>query len=552
MSADTIRVLVVCDDEQEFILLRERFSRIKAARYEPEWQSCYDQALNGLADNRHDVCMVDYRLGAAGGVKLIRAALERGSAVPMILLTGQGSHEVEMDAIGSGAMDFLTKQEIGGPLLESSLRYAVERAGRLNALRQSEARRQPAVDAGRSAVERNRELLETNKSLETAREQLAAALNSMSDAFVLYDARERLVVCNSKYRQLYPASAHLMVQGAKFEDIIRHVYESGVITSSGREVEGWVRARLARFRNPGPAKEYELADGRWLLVEENRTAEGGVVGIRKDITERKRAEEKLRQQQMQLIHADKMASLGVLVAGVAHEINNPNTAIMLNVPLLTSMWEDILPVLEQYDRENPNFTICNLPLEQARLEIPRLLAGISGGSQRVKHTVDNLKNFGRLNENREMNRISINDVVELAVSLLKSQINKYTDRFSVKYGSRIPQFDGDFQEIEQVVINLINNACQALTDRNREVCVATIYDSKSRKIKVEVVDEGAGIAGEILDKIMDPFFTTKGDAGGTGLGLSVSYGILKEHRGSLEIASTVGSGTKATMILPPA
>ena len=775
-----MKVLVVDDNDQEIILLRERFARIETAEYELEWQSSYDQALKDLADNRHHVCMVNYRLGAASGVELIRAALERGSTVPMILLAGQGPDEVAMEAIRSGALDFLTKKEIGGPALERSLRYAVERGRQLSALQQSEARYQLAMDAGRvgvwdwdiqagtihiapnlknmlgyaeddignryddwmqhiapedrervagevrSVLRGDREELrvelrltcrdgsrrwflsrgqavrdksgtalrmmgtdtditerkQAEEALQLSEERLSKIVDTAVDGIITIDEGQTIQMFNrgaetifgytskeiigrpladiipTEFRDLHEgyvaafgagkddsrnmnvrgdvfglrkngevfsaeaSISKLVVRGARsytvsirdvtkrkraeenlrtnerllqivFDTIPAAVYvkdtEGRYIMANhalsdylGHDIEKLLSSRFADL-GVGTAEEIERAeesDRRVLengetidIAEESLThANGevrwrhtrkaplydgpgnliGLVGVREDITERKQAEERLKQQQLQLIRADKMASLGVLVAGVAHEISNPNTAIMLNVPLLGRMWDDVLPVLEQYHRENPNFTISNLPFEQALLEIPKLLAGISGGSQRVKHTVDNLKNFGRLNENREMNRISINDVVEFAVSLLRSQINKYTDRFSVKYGSEIPPFDGDFQEIEQVVINLINNACQALTDRKREVCVATNYDSKSRKIQVEVADEGAGIPEEILDKIMDPFFTTKGDAGGTGLGLSVSFGILKEHHGSLEIASTVGSGTRATMILPPA
>ena len=287
-------------------------------------------------------------------------------------------------------------------------------------------------------------------------------------------------------------------------------------------------------------------------MEDYRTSDGGLVGISKDITERKRSEEQLKRQQLQLIHADKMASLGVLVAGVAHEINNPNTAIMLNVPLLSNMWAEAMPALEEHYGENPDYTNANLPFLQVRKEIPRLLEGIIGGSNRINHIVNNLKNFGRMNEDHSPTQININDVVELAISMLKSQINKFTDDFSVEYGDDIPQFEGRFHEIEQVVINLVNNACQALANQKQKVCVRTIFDPESRLIKIEVRDEGEGIPEEILGKIMDPFFTTKGDAGGTGLGLSVSFGILEEHGGKLQFDSAVGRGTTATVILPTA
>jgi signal transduction histidine kinase len=290
---------------------------------------------------------------------------------------------------------------------------------------------------------------------------------------------------------------------------------------------------------------------KYPLFDENGRAIS-VISWSEDITGRKEAEERMKLQQTQLIHADKMASLGVLVAGVAHEINNPNTAIMLNVPLLGQMWEAALPALEIYHGEHPDFTIANLPFEQARKEIPKLLSGIIRGSNRVNHIVNNLKNFGRMNEEQAAALININDVVELAISLLKSHINQFTDEFSVEYGDDIPQFKGHFHEIEQVVINLVNNACQALADRKQKVRVSTGFNPKGQVIQVEVRDEGSGIPEDILHKIMDPFFTTRAEAGGTGLGLSVSFGILQEHGGGLRFDSKVGVGTSATVTLPSA
>ncbi len=131
--------------------------------------------------------------------------------------------------------------------------------------------------------------------LSRAKVQLEDAIEAISDGVVLYDADERLVICNSKYKQLHPSAAHKMVPGAYFEDIVRTAVEDGLHPSAVGRFDEWIANRLAKFRHPGEAEEYHLSDGRWLLYSERRTSEGGTVGVRADITRLKRAEEALRE-----------------------------------------------------------------------------------------------------------------------------------------------------------------------------------------------------------------------------------------------------------------
>jgi len=129
-------------------------------------------------------------------------------------------------------------------------------------------------------------------------------------------------------------------------------------------------------------------------------------------------------------------------------------------------------------------------------------------------------------------------------------IMKSTSHFSIEYGKNLPVLRGNFQRLEQVIINLIQNACQALRDIQKGISVSTSYDEKMRGIVVRVEDEGVGIPSEILPHITDPFFTTKPESGGTGLGLSISSRIVKEHGGTLTFTSEVRKGTRAEIFLP--
>jgi len=146
----------------------------------------------------------------------------------------------------------------------------------------------------------------------------------------------------------------------------------------------------------------------------------------------------------------------------------------------------------------------------------------------------------------------MNAVVKSATALLGNMLKKATNRFQVFYGNGMPAILGDPQRLEQVVINLIQNACQALTRVENAIVVRTYYAPDTKSIIVEVQDEGRGIPEPELSRITDPFFTTRRDSGGSGLGLSISSSILDAHGGRLEVKSTPGKGTTAKMILPVA
>jgi len=271
--------------------------------------------------------------------------------------------------------------------------------------------------------------------------------------------------------------------------------------------------------------------------------------ISRDITEQKKAETKAKVQQQQLMQADKMSSLGTLVAGVAHEINNPNNFIMFNAPVLKKIWNDVFPILEEQSKGKKDFLLGNLPYLEARDAVCQLISGITEGSQRIKLISKKLKDFAR-QDPEQKTRINVHLVINSAVNLIEGLIKKHTDYFSVNFFRGLPPINGNFYEIEQVMLNLITNACQALTNKSQKIDVNTYFDEDSHKILIDVVDEGIGILPENLSKVTDPFFTTKRELGGTGLGLSVSYTIIKDHSGSFDFSSEPGKGTKIQLKFP--
>jgi polar amino acid transport system substrate-binding protein len=273
--------------------------------------------------------------------------------------------------------------------------------------------------------------------------------------------------------------------------------------------------------------------------------------LAREVAERKRSEEELRVNQQQLVQADKMAALGVLVSGVAHEINNPNGFILLNMPILKAAFEDAIEILDRHREETGrDFLVAGLPYSRMREELPRMLDEMHAGGRRIKHIVADLKDFARREDAPRQDPLDLNGVVSAAVRLVDTSLKKATRHFSLDLAPNLPRVRGNAQRVEQVVVNLLLNACQALPDPAHAIEVTTRLDAARGEVVLRVRDEGVGIPPENLPRLTDPFFTTKRETGGTGLGLSVSAGIVKEHGGRLEFTSTVGVGTAARLVLP--
>ena len=310
---------------------------------------------------------------------------------------------------------------------------------------------------------------------------------------------------------------------------------------------------------PAQAFDWEMIakDGSKKFVELSvslmRDPEGHPIGFRgvaRDISERKKAEEQAKLHQQQLMHASKMVALGTLVSGVAHEVNNPNNFIMLNSPILKEAWDSAMPILEKYYEKNGDFILGGMKYTEIRENLPNLFSGISDGAKRIKQIVDDLKNYVRDNTADLTQSVDINDVLKSTVSLLSNMIKNSTNHFSIEYGRNVPLLKGNFQRLEQVIINLVQNACQALPDARKGIFISVQYIEEKSAIIIKVRDEGMGISPETLNHITDPFFTTKHDSGGVGLGLSISSKIIEEHGGSMHFESEMGAGTKVTITLP--
>ena len=270
----------------------------------------------------------------------------------------------------------------------------------------------------------------------------------------------------------------------------------------------------------------------------------------RDVSERILAAEREREHERQLFQAAKLVSLGTLVSGVAHEINNPNNFIRLNVQNLLEFWPDVREACRQVAGEDRDHRLHGIPHETAYGMVDSLLGGIQEGSRRIEKLVVNLRDFARGDEGTLTESVDLNAVVRSAVMIARNGIFKATEAFVFDEGVGLPPVRGNYHQIEQVVLNLITNACQSLPSHERGITVSTDMEPQTGEVVLRVADEGSGIPADILPRIIDPFFTTKRGAGGSGLGLAVSSRIVANHGARMEFASDVGRGTTVTVRFP--
>ena len=271
-----------------------------------------------------------------------------------------------------------------------------------------------------------------------------------------------------------------------------------------------------------------------------------------DITEKIAAQKKAALRQQQLLDADRMISMGVLASGVAHEINNPNAFIHSNAQFLSDAWTEARIILDEYYDENGDFIISGLPYSGFKRKLPVISRRILEGTRRIARIIKELRNYSRSEKPELQDRIDVNSVIRSALVLLENMIKKHTRHFIPDLKDDIPSVAGSFQRLEQVIVNIIQNACQAMADDTAALYISSFYDASTKRVVVTCRDEGIGIPKENLKRIIDPFFTTKRDSGGTGLGLSISSTIVQEMGGRLIVTSESGKGTVVTLEFPPA
>ena len=264
----------------------------------------------------------------------------------------------------------------------------------------------------------------------------------------------------------------------------------------------------------------------------------------------RRAEKSVKACQQQLQQAQRMETLGTLVAGVAHEINNPINLIMYNLPLLQKLWSDVLPVLMARRGTAPDQKYGGFTYEFLKDNLPQLVSDMDMAANRVAKIVSDLKNFSRQSNVPEKNELQVNTAVRNALRLAQTAIRKSNVKLELQLTENLPLIEGNLQNIEQIILNITINAIQSIDHSHGKVQITTGFQVQDGRICIRIRDNGRGISPEIADKIFLPFVTDKHAAGGTGLGLSVTYSLVKAHDGEISFASREGQGTTFRIYLP--
>jgi PAS domain S-box-containing protein len=302
---------------------------------------------------------------------------------------------------------------------------------------------------------------------------------------------------------------------------------------------------------------FQAADGsfRWFddtrrLVRTTDGALSHIAGMWRDITEEKRLRKEAEYRLQQVIQRDKLASLGVVVAGVAHEINNPNSFITYNVPLLEETWQIFQPILSRFSTQNPGWRHGAMDMAELCEDMNEILSAIRSGSDRINRIVMDLKEFVRIDKG-PLRPVDINEVIEKTFVLVGAQVRKSVARWEINLGEKLPTVQGSFQKLEQVVMNLVVNALHAIPEKEKgRLLITTQHVQRLGANVIRIEDNGTGIEPGVVGRIFEPFFTSRREFGGTGLGLSVSYNLVREHNGIIRVLSKPDCGSRFTVFLP--
>ncbi len=361
-------------------------------------------------------------------------------------------------------------------------------------------------------------------------------------------------IINSGYLTNYGIFIFFFAQAVVLSIKYAEAYKSAGVTATdlqslNEELERKVKERTRQLAQK--TNQLELRNQGLQLSETE---------ARMRATELKMTLDKLKSAQVQLVQSEKMASLGQLTAGIAHEINNPLNYMFVGIDNLKHITQDFLSVVALYDKiivapesekpkliEELNALKEEIEYESLVEDLQMLLQDMKYGASRTAEIVKGLRTFSRLDEHAAK-ATDLHLCIDSTLVILKSQ---YKDRVEIQkdYDKSLPQISCLAGQINQVLMNLLNNALQAIEGEG-VVSISTTYIPDRDAAQVKIADTGIGIPDKIKHKIFDPFFTTKDVGVGTGLGLSITHGIIQKHKGEISVESEKGNGTTFTLLLP--
>ncbi|HEX7503323.1 MAG TPA: ATP-binding protein [Acidobacteriota bacterium] len=375
-------------------------------------------------------------------------------------------------------------------------------------------------------VKKNEELVSLTEKLNESKNKLQTLFDAITDQVVMIDRDFNIKMANRK-------------EGVDSGKCYAKIFDlSGPCAKCPGAMVFQQKRSITMEEKYGD--EYYLLQAYPIFDEQGEVE--GVLEFSRQITKQKNME-------LQLVQTDKLASLGQLVSGIAHEINNPNTFIRGNVSIIQEALKDILPILDEYHKGEKDLQIARLNYDVFRSNIPVLLEDMAQGTNRIKAIVEGLRKFAKRDDGILNDEVDLNEIIQGCLRLVANQIGRRA-KVRLQLDENLPKVKGNFQRLEQVVVNILINASQAIEKKMGSIVIATAYREKEKENVLRISDDGKGIDEKTVKQIFDPFFTTKRNQGGTGLGLSIAYGIIKEHKGRIEVESKLGAGTTFSIFIP--
>ena len=391
-------------------------------------------------------------------------------------------------------------------------------------------------DSDRAMLERSlelssKELSDARDEATAARRRLTDALESISEGFFLYNSDDRMVLCNSRYRELFPGMADVYRPGLEFEQMIRTVVERGIVVEAMQRPQEWIARRLAQHRNPS-GRLLLQSDGRWIQVSERKTQDGGTVGVFTDVTELKRREEEVAAARDEAMQATQAKSQ--FLASMSHELRTPLNAIIGYSEMLQEEAEDL-----GQDRFLPDL----MKIREAGKHLLSLINDVLDLSKIEAGKMDVL-----------VQEFAVADLIEQVHSVIEPLIAKNANALEVIGAPDLGTMRSDQTKLRQSLLNLLSNAAK-FTERGRITLAARrMAGPDGDRLQFVVSDTGIGMAPEQLQGLFQAFSqarsSTARDYGGTGLGLAITRHFCRLLGGDVAVESTPGKGSTFTLILP--
>jgi signal transduction histidine kinase/DNA-binding response OmpR family regulator len=391
-------------------------------------------------------------------------------------------------------------------------------------------------DSDRAMLERSlelssKELSDARDEATAARRRLTDALESISEGFFLYDAEDRMVLCNSRYRELYPRMTDVYRPGLKFEEMLRIVVDRGIVADAAERPEGWIQQRLAQHRNPG-APFLLQSDGRWIQVSERKTHDGGTVGVCTEVTELKRREQEVAAARDEAMQATQAKSQ--FLASMSHELRTPLNAIIGYSEMLQEEAEDLgqgrfLPDLMKIREAGKHL----LSLINDVLDLSKIEAG------KMDVLVD---------------EFAVADLIEQVHSVIEPLIAKNANVLEVICTPDLGTMRSDQTKLRQSLLNLLSNAAKFTEGGRITLTARRVADPDGGRLQFVVSDTGIGMAPEQQQGLFQAFSqarsSTSRDYGGTGLGLAITRHFCRLLGGDVTVESASAQGSTFRITLP--